>query len=834
MKLTIDGKTVTAEKGQTVLECALRHNISIPHLCTHSSLSPFGACRLCVVEIEDMRGYPTSCTTPAAEGMVVRTNTPALQDLRRNILALMMLEHPSACLVCGRRELCEQYRPEAEKVGRTTGCHTCNNKEFCDVRVLADDLGLSEFPVAPAYHERPVERSNPFIDRDLNLCILCGRCVRICKHQQGRAVIDFVGRGSQTHIGQAFGHSLLEAGCQFCGSCVDVCPTGALADRYAKWYGKPDTVTETTCIFCGSSCALGLGAARGKIIAAQAINENVPVCVLGRFAMGEFLNGPDRLGAPYTRVGEVLRQTEWRQTLETTASKLKEFVGDTFALVCDTTSTLEDRHIFRRFTNEVMKSTNYIEIEPDTRGVSRTSLPNGAKAALMTGDFVDSADLERLELVIVQDCYPTAASERADIVLPAAVFAEIDGTILDESGQKWPLRRACEPPGQAKAEWWIICELAGAMGAKGFEYESAEAIARQLRISEAGLCIERAEAPAPSRNLELRRTHFRGHCIDDKVSGLRELPVGDRSAAAVTRPEHKGAFRILEKREIAPNIHEIVILAPEVAKKALPGQFAIVMVDETSERVPYTLCDWNAQEGTITLVVLEKGQSSRKLALSNKADALAHVVGPLGVPLRIERYGTVVLVAGCYGIGAIIPIARAMKEAANRVIAITEARSHYLHYYKQKLQGVCDELVQSTIDGSANIKGHALDVISQRLKDGEKIDCVIAVGCPFMMMLTGQETKPYGVRTLAALNPIMLDGTGMCGACRVTVGGQTKFACVDGPFFDAHLIDWDELRDRRAAYSAEEIHSLGRTESVVTGHSGKHECTCAHIDAKQR
>ena len=828
MKLTIDGQSVTAEEGQTVLECALENDISIPHLCMHSSLSPFGACRLCVVEIEGMRGYPTSCTTPAAEAMVVRTDTEALQNLRRNILALMMLEHPSACLVCGRRELCEQYRPEAERAGSTTGCHTCNNKEVCEVRVLADDLGLTELPVPPVYHERPVERSEPFMDRDLNLCILCGRCVRICKYHQGKSVIDFVGRGSETRIGQAFGHSLLEAGCQFCGSCVDVCPTGSLADRYAKWYGKPDIVTESTCIFCDQACALALGAGDGKLVAAQAVNESLPVCVLGRFAIPEFLNGNDRLGVPLVRAGEVLRQVEWEEALETTVTKLSEFVGDSFVLVCDTTSTLEDRHIFKKFTSEVMKSKNYVEIEPDAQGVSRGSLPKGTKAALLTGSFVDPAELEQLEFLIVQDCYPTPASGRADVVLPAAVFAEIEGTILDRSGQKRPLRKACEPPGLAKPEWWIICRLAKAMGAKGFGYESADAIAREAGIPDAKLWVDRPDAPPAATNLELRRTYFRGHQIDEKVRGLRELPVDDSCAFEVTAEKPEGAFRILEKREIAPNVHEIIIAAPEVAKKALPGQFIILMVDEKSERVPYTLSGWDAEKGTITLVVLEKGQSSRKLVLLNVNDKLAHVVGPLGVPLEIENYGTVVLAAGCYGIAAIAPIAEAMKNAGNRVIAISEARSHYLHYYQDKLQSVCDEFVQTTIDGSMGTRGHAIDALTQKLNDGEKIDRVIAVGCPFMMMVTAQETKPYGVKTLAALNPIMLDGTGMCGACRVTVGDQMKFACVDGPFFDAHLIDWDELRDRRAAYSAEEIHSLGRTESVASGQSGQRKCRCTH------
>jgi NAD(P)H-flavin reductase len=573
---------------------------------------------------------------------------------------------------------------------------------------------------------------------------------------------------------------------------------------------------------------LALGAKSEKLIAAQAVDEDVPICVLGRFAIPEFLNGADRLSAPYVRVGDVLRQTEWQEALESTATKLKEFVGESFSLVCDTTSTIEDRHIFRKFTNKVMKSTNYIEIEPDERGISRSSLPEGTRAVLLTGNFIDSQNLEKLELVIVQDCYPTPVSQRADVALPAAVFAEVDGTILDGSGQRRLLRKACEPPGQAKPEWWIISQLAEAMGARGFAYESADAITRELAISDAELWVERQEAPVPATNLKLRRTHFRGHRLDERISALRELPVDDCSVLDETRDEHKGTFQILEKREIVPNVHEIIIEAPEVARKALPGQFVIVMVDERSERVPYTLCDWDAQKGTITLVVLEKGQSSRKLVLLRPADRLAHVVGPLGVPLEIKRYGTVVLAAGCYGIGAITPITAAMKDAGNQVVVVTEARSHYLHYYKTKLQGVCDEFIETTIDGSAGSKGHAVDAVAQKLKDGEKADCVIVIGCPFMMMVTAQETKPYGVKTLAALNPIMLDGTGMCGACRVTVGDQTKFACVDGPFFDAHLIDWDELRDRRAAYSAEEIHSLGRTESVAANQGGKHKCTCLH------
>jgi NADH dehydrogenase/NADH:ubiquinone oxidoreductase subunit G/NAD(P)H-flavin reductase len=821
VKLTIDSKIVTTKEGETLLECALRHDIQIPHLCNHPCLPAFGACRMCVVEVEGMRGYPTSCTTPVAEGMAVKTNTNTLQELRRNILGLMMLEHPSACLVCSKRELCEEYRPNADKAGRTTGCHTCNNKEFCEVRILAEDLGLSELAVAPFYHNRPIERSEPFIDRDLNLCILCGRCVRICKHQHGTAVIDFVGRSSRTQIGQAFERSLREANCRFCGSCIDVCPTGSLAERYAKWFGRPDSFTQTTCTFCDAACALELGTKEGRLVTAKAVNENVPVCVLGRFAAAEFVNGTERLKTPYLRKNKILREVEWDEAIKTAAEKLKAFSGGEFAFVCDSTATLEDRYIFKKFANEVMKSASYIELGADRKGVSHTTLPKGVKAVLATGDFFDSA--KGLELLIVQDCYPTDISKQADVVLPAAVFAEVEGTIPDSRGQKRPLHKVCSPPGGAKADWQIICELARAMGAKDFAYKSAGEISQEMGISEAALRIEREGAPEAAKDPKLRRTHFRGHRIDTKAAGLRELPLDGEKTAEKTISEDSGTFQILEKREIVPNIHEVIINAPEVAKKALPGQFVIVMVDEKSERVPYTLCDWDAAKGTITLVVLEVGQSSRKLVLLKAGDRLAHVAGPLGVPVEVKNYGTVALTAGCYGIGAIVPIAKAMKEAGNRMIVITEARSHYLSYYGNKLSSFADEFIESTIDGSNGIKGHAVDVLAEKLKKGEKIDCVVAIGCPFMMMLTGRETKPYNVKTLAALNPIMLDGTGMCGACRLTVGGKMKFACVDGPFFDAHLVDWDEVRDRRIAYSAAEIHSVARTEPVTPGND-EHKC----------
>ena len=533
MELIIDNQTVTARAGESVLQCALRHNINIPHLCTHPSLPAFGACRMCVVEIDGMRGFPASCATPAAEGMVVHTDTATLNDLRRGILELILLEHPSTCLICEKQELCDRFRPAASKAGRTTGCHTCNNKEVCEVRDLSEALHVTALPVPPLYRDLPLERSDPFIDRDLNLCILCGRCVRVCKAHHGRATIDFVGRGSNTRIGEAFGRSLTEAGCRFCGSCIDVCPTGSLADRYAKWYGAPERFTATTCMLCDAACAVTVQSnSRRRAVMARGISTRLPICVLGRFAIPEFLNGTGRLTAPQMRVGERLREVPWPQALAHAAERLTPYVGDGFALVCDASSTLEDRHVFRRFTYEVMQSPHYVEIQPDARGISHHALPDGVRAALLTGQFVDPERLRQLDLLIVQDCYPTEASARAAVAFPAAVLAEVEGTFVDDERRMRPLRRACAGPGTARPDWQIVCELARAMGAAGFEYASSAAIAADMSAQGARLRITRSAPPPAATDPRYRRTHFRGHCLEDKVHGLRDLSAAEPEAVA--------------------------------------------------------------------------------------------------------------------------------------------------------------------------------------------------------------------------------------------------------------------------------------------------------------
>lgn len=259
-------------------------------------------------------------------------------------------------------------------------------------------------------------------------------------------------------------------------------------------------------------------------------------------------------------------------------------------------------------------------------------------------------------------------------------------------------------------------------------------------------------------------------------------------------------YRVVRRDEIVPNVHIIEIEAPAIAEKARPGQFVLLMPEETGERTPFTISDWNPEKGTITIFFLEVGITTAKMARLKSDDFVYSVAGPLGKPTKIKKYGTVVCGGGCYGIGAIYPVARAMKKAGNTVTTIIEARSAYLLYLEDQLKEVSDKVLVSTADGSRGSRGMVQDVLTELVQNGEKINRSYFVGCTFMMMNCSNTTRPYNIKTLVALNPIMVDGTGMCGCCRVTVGGKTKFACVDGPEFDGHQVNWKELFERKSIY----------------------------------
>lgn len=263
-------------------------------------------------------------------------------------------------------------------------------------------------------------------------------------------------------------------------------------------------------------------------------------------------------------------------------------------------------------------------------------------------------------------------------------------------------------------------------------------------------------------------------------------------------------YKIISKTKLAPAITRFSVEAPEVAVSRKPGQFVVIRADEKSERVPLTIVDSDPEQGTIDLIIQDAGFSTHCLTCYEEGDAFQDVLGPLGRPTDIEDYGTVVCVGGGVGTAVLYPIAKGLKEAGNKVITINGARNKELVILEEELQKVSDELVITTDDGSYGIKGFGSTVLQKMIDEGKEIDFVVAIGPTMMMKAVAEVTRPYEIPTIVSLNAIMIDGTGMCGGCRVTVGDQVKFACVDGPEFDAHLVDFDEQIAKHHYYDHEQ------------------------------
>jgi len=269
-------------------------------------------------------------------------------------------------------------------------------------------------------------------------------------------------------------------------------------------------------------------------------------------------------------------------------------------------------------------------------------------------------------------------------------------------------------------------------------------------------------------------------------------------------------YKILEKVVLSEVNKLLVIDAPDVARKAQAGQFIIVRIDEEGERIPLTIADYDREEGTVTLVFQEVGKSTMKLGTLEAGDCVANLVGPLGHASEIEDFSTVVCIGGGVGIAPIYPIARALKEAGNTVLGIIGARTQELLFWEDKMRGVCDDLIVCTDDGSYGRKALVTMPLQEILESRDDVTHVWAIGPAIMMKFCARTTEPFHTPTIVSLNSIMVDGTGMCGACRVQVGSQTCFACVDGPKFDGHQVNWDLLLARQAAYLEQEREAVER------------------------
>ncbi len=272
--------------------------------------------------------------------------------------------------------------------------------------------------------------------------------------------------------------------------------------------------------------------------------------------------------------------------------------------------------------------------------------------------------------------------------------------------------------------------------------------------------------------------------------------------------------KIVKKKQLSDKVFQLEVEAPLIAEERKPGQFIILQTFDESERMPLTIADASQENGTITLIYQVVGKSTHLLATLEEGDSIAHLVGPLGSPTHIENFGTVVCVGGGIGTAPLHPIAKGMKEAGNRVLCILGARSRDLIILEENMTQIADELIVCTDDGSYGRKCLVTEPLKELCERTPPPDLVVAIGPPVMMKFCAETTRPFEIKTVVSLNTIMVDGTGMCGGCRVTVGGETKFVCVDGPEFDGHLVDFDNMMNRLNTYKKRE-------------NTARHKC---HID----
>ena len=340
--LTIDGREVRAQKGMTVLQAAKQAGIYIPTLCADDELEPVGACRLCIVEIERVRGLPTACTTPATDGMVVRTSSSRIDKIRRNIVELLLSDHPSDCL-------------------------TCQQNGRCELQTVAAYVGVRQMRFEGERRSYAIDDSNPFYARDLERCILCGKCVRVCDEIQGRNSIYYAYRGLKTKVAAVMDRPVGESNCESCGQCVDKCPVGALYAKANMRYGFPTAETTTICPYCGVGCSLILETRDSRIIGARGDpagpSNHGRTCVKGHFGL-DFVNHEDRLTQPLIRKDGVLEESSWEEALDLVATKFAQIKadhgGDAFGVLTSAKCTNEENYLAQKLSRAVL-GTNSVD-----------------------------------------------------------------------------------------------------------------------------------------------------------------------------------------------------------------------------------------------------------------------------------------------------------------------------------------------------------------------------------------------------------------------------------------------------------------------------------------
>ncbi|MFX1355936.1 MAG: sulfide/dihydroorotate dehydrogenase-like FAD/NAD-binding protein [Promethearchaeota archaeon] len=1077
LSFKIDNKIVEFSEGQTILQVAKKAGIYIPTLCYIEDLKPYGGCRLCTVKVVG-EGKPlvTACSTPATQNMEVITKDDELQDLRKDILKLLLSEHPSSCLVCDHKDQCENLKYTKNKFGRMFGCSSCSKKLTCEIREIADYLQIDDIPYELEYRNLPLKRNEPFLEIDPNMCVLCGKCVRICNELRGIGAISLINRGYDTQVSTAFDKLLIDSNCQFCGACVDICPTSALSVINSKWVINVDDIVTSTCGFCSVGCGFDYYSVSDKIVKSIP-NKDCEInkgqsCVIGRFCTVPFINGKDRLKYPLIRRNGELINCNWDEAYNSIIENLKKYRPDEIAILASPDLSNESAYVLHKLARKIVKTNNlFTKIDGNSVDIindlskqlfnkdfypaSFSTIENSDLILLINADIqkthpillinlkkakennakiisinigeynlpfeteslvdikinlsieginvkfsrdwtehlhndsnlnlkisskdlnllilllnkyflkhgkyksdlienfkefnfwiqnheildeenkfeeffnrilnncsnnkitiilghlnkisknylrdligtifnlrillnnnldviplwnrsniagvfqnifnnsIDSQDkifnairegkikllytterienielMKSIEFLIIQDIYPSEMMQIANVVLPTCTFIESSGSFINSEQKLLTFEKSTSNIGQSQPDWKIFSDLAkkfvNDLNIKDFEYSNSNEILNELKLNnfhfkepstikmdnssnKLNLYIPRLEL-VPLINekpFKLNEFIYRGEMISEQVPDLRKLikyrNIKESKKAVKVKQEklQKTNYKVKSIEEVALNIYKIVISIPFIPAKAKPGNFIILMKDEKSERIPLTLSDWNVDEGTITVYVQDRGFSTQELTRLKKGDYIYSIVGPLGNPIEIKKYGTVLLAAGCYGIGAIYPIAKALKAAGNKIIIVLEARNKNFFYLEKEFEEIANRIEYFTSDGSKGEKGK-INLIIKKLLNKIFIDQCYFIGCNQMMKEASDITKTsIKIPTFVSLNTIMIDGTGLCGGCRFTLTQEgkkiTKFACVDGPIFDGHLVDWDLLIERGINYSDSEI-----------------------------
>jgi len=506
LSLVIDGKRIEFEEDKTILEVARNNGIYIPTLCAHERLPSFGACRLCLVKVHGATGFMNACTTKTRPGMVITTDNLEIKQLRRAIFELILSEHPSSCMMCSQSEHCDKYNSGVMKAGSITGCNTCPNKEMCEVREIAEVLNFKSIRFPLLYKNLPLERSDPFFDRDYNLCIHCGRCVRVCQDVEGANILAFTKRGHSTKVGTSFEKPHIITDCKFCGECIDVCPTGALSARGQKWYENAEKVESTTCILCSKGCQFEIDVKWGRIVALRPDPDyktlETGICVKGRFCLPVMLNDMERIRFPRVLMNFKLYPTNWDEVAISVAEILEEYPPSKIAIYLTPFMIDEADYIFRKFAEQLEISNVFTKPEELAQITKK-----GIKVLYTTEGIPGIEKYKSLEKIIFQEVFPSEGYEQATIVLPAAAFTEENGTITTTRGLMH-LQRVVKAPDLVLEDWKIVVKIAQELDLSGFKYLETEEIRNEMN---------RVKYTPKIRSVDEYYLKYRGTPIAEKV-----------------------------------------------------------------------------------------------------------------------------------------------------------------------------------------------------------------------------------------------------------------------------------------------------------------------------